>query len=1007
MRLHQLTLRGVGPFRDEFTVEFDAEGQRLLLIDGDTGSGKSTIIDAIVFALYGEPADAAAKDRMVSDFLPAGFAKAERPFVELVFTVERGTFRVRREPAYDYVNSNGREASQNTTLRLERLTNETSTEGELVSHAVSEGSSELRRLIQLDRSQFMSTIVLAQGQFATFLRAGDEERTKILMQVFQTSKYEIVDRKLQELSKQARQQRNAAEDVLEREATRFHDAAHLDLTQDEWRDYARETPDAAVADADERVSELTTLARDASATRQSATTTASAARDAATAAQQAAKAVQDKRTLLAERGRLQDRAPAIAELQRALDRHARATAIQPARLAWQTRDAQLTSADRALSQCRASLHPVDADTLTAPGSPDEAAQDDAAQDAVNQLTAELAQLTRLVRLEAELAGRKATLEAAAARIDELVDRQREAADQSDALPQRITDLEALLAEARLAAADSAKHEAALAVADEGLAAAHREATAALAQEDAETALEQAGERLREVTAAAHVIEQNFHANLAGILVEALVAGQPCTVCGSTEHPAPAAPADADSSRAALDAARAQVDRARSGVEAATTHLATVRSERAAAAGSAKGRSVDEWEVDRTAATRAIEAARAAGAKAAQVQADLAETRERHAQLQTTIQQLQVERSASRAQLDGDAAQLTKDENEVATARGDAASVSVLAASLSERRTKVEAWRTAWAARQTAQSSAATARESFDEALSRGGFAFAKDLDQALLSDPDRASAEADVTQHAKRTIEVDARLAEDLAAVDEATEVDVDGPAATADAAHAAMQTAVAQHQAAEQSCQDARARLEDLRTAADAMVRAASLARPIVRMADIVHGGGDKNPVPLSRYVILRRFKDVLAAANERLHKMSDGRYHLRADVTAKDGRKATRGLGLRVFDERTEQQRDVKTLSGGETFYTSLALALGLADVVQAEAGGVQLGTLFVDEGFGSLDAETLDAVMDVLTGLTRGDRMVGVISHVTEMKQTISHRIHVVRPDRDGPSTIVAPQ
>ncbi len=156
-----------------------------------------------------------------------------------------------------------------------------------------------------------------------------------------------------------------------------------------------------------------------------------------------------------------------------------------------------------------------------------------------------------------------------------------------------------------------------------------------------------------------------------------------------------------------------------------------------------------------------------------------------------------------------------------------------------------------------------------------------------------------------------------------------------------------------------------------------------------------------LPTFVLRERFADVVASANDRLATMSDGRYTLE-HVEDREGNKRS-GLGLRVRDTHTDQLRDPGTLSGGETFYCSLAMALGLADVVTAEAGGVDLGTLFVDEGFGSLDPDTLDNVLSVLSGLGTSGRVVGIVSHVPELKERIAERITVV-PNRDGSSRLV---
>jgi exonuclease SbcC len=162
-----------------------------------------------------------------------------------------------------------------------------------------------------------------------------------------------------------------------------------------------------------------------------------------------------------------------------------------------------------------------------------------------------------------------------------------------------------------------------------------------------------------------------------------------------------------------------------------------------------------------------------------------------------------------------------------------------------------------------------------------------------------------------------------------------------------------------------------------------------------------------LSAYVLAARLEQVVEAANERLARMSAGRYALEhtTDKAAADGRRGgTGGLGLRVADAWTGQSRDPVTLSGGESFITSLALALGLADVVTAEsAAGAEIGTLFVDEGFGTLDEDTLDEVMGVLDGLRDGGRAVGIVSHVVELRARIPAQLRV-RKGRTGSTACV---
>ena len=206
-----------------------------------------------------------------------------------------------------------------------------------------------------------------------------------------------------------------------------------------------------------------------------------------------------------------------------------------------------------------------------------------------------------------------------------------------------------------------------------------------------------------------------------------------------------------------------------------------------------------------------------------------------------------------------------------------------------------------------------------------------------------------------------------------------------------------------EQHCAQLDAARESLGASLAALADAREQAGPIRRLADIASASGPENLVstPLSAWVLIARLEEVLASANPRLAAISSGRYELVA--VPDDGTTSRKsGLGLAVIDHDTDSVRSPRTLSGGETFYTSLALALGLADVVSAEAGGVELRTMFIDEGFGSLDSHTLSLVMAQLQALRCAGRTVGVISHVEEMATQIADQIQV-RPLGEHGSTL----
>jgi exonuclease SbcC len=216
--------------------------------------------------------------------------------------------------------------------------------------------------------------------------------------------------------------------------------------------------------------------------------------------------------------------------------------------------------------------------------------------------------------------------------------------------------------------------------------------------------------------------------------------------------------------------------------------------------------------------------------------------------------------------------------------------------------------------------------------------------------------------------------------------------AAALESARAADRAAAGDVRGAEETARALGALALDLGAALAAWAPAATEHGVADDMARLVRGMGSDNllQIRLSSYVLATRLDQVLDAANERLSLMQDQRYSLARTDRARRGARA--GLGLEVLDAWTGETRDPTTLSGGETFVVSLALALGLADVVSHETGGLRVDTLFVDEGFGMLDPETLDDVMDRIDGLRAGGRTVGVVSHVAELRSRIPTQVHV---------------
>jgi DNA repair protein SbcC/Rad50 len=277
------------------------------------------------------------------------------------------------------------------------------------------------------------------------------------------------------------------------------------------------------------------------------------------------------------------------------------------------------------------------------------------------------------------------------------------------------------------------------------------------------------------------------------------------------------------------------------------------------------------------------------------------------------------------------------------------------------------------------------------ARNSAGLGEADDLETAI----DAATRSADALLKA-------AAVADLLAGPDLDVELDPPAPVAeTTEAASAARQA----HDEANTAYGTGRHRAEQLALLKPQLDAALADLKPLRQRADQIRhladlangtGGANQYKMTLSSFVLAARLEEVAAAASERLLTMTAGRYSL-VHSDAKRGN-AKAGLSLLACDAWTGMDRDTATLSGGETFLASLALALGLADVVTAESAGARMEALFVDEGFGTLDEDTLDDVMNVLDGLRAGGRIVGIVSHVTELRQRIPARVHV-RKGRNG--------
>ncbi|MFJ3384290.1 MULTISPECIES: AAA family ATPase [unclassified Curtobacterium] len=993
MYLHHLELRAIGPYPELVTIDFAAlAASGVFLLEGPTGSGKSTIIDAVVFALYGGLAGAdASSDRLHSQHADP----TVEPFVELVFETGAGVFRVRRTPQYDRPKQRGTgTVRQQSSAQLSRLAAPNDPAGEPVSARAQEVGAEIARIVGLDRAQFLQTVVLPQGEFARFLKSPGEDRRKLLQSLFGT---EIYDRTADELA--ARRRAAATEvdaaDARVRDAlARFAEASgRAETAADTGGD--TDEPDVAAV-----VHELRSAADAAAHTRA----------DAAVAAQLAA----DHEQAVGLRLAALDRRAALLRRAAVLDDQAAAVAAARARLAVAERAARVAAVADGLDAAR--VRAADAEReRDALRERHGVADDDDTAGTRSHLVDAVGAVRHLVPVAESLPARRAALDDALAAAERLRERRSELDAELGRRPaERAQIVEAARAAAEAAgdAADAQRESDA--VQDLRRAATELDAVRARAA-DAEAAVV----RARTAATAALTAEQHLRerriAGLAGELGAALTPGDPCPVCGAVEHPAVASPQDDHPTPAQIAEAAAAARQADAVLAEAATDLALERAERDRLTGVLGPVSAADLERRDTAATARLRAARTAATTVAERERDRAAHDDATRALERDRNDVDARCQVLLATSAADQQRLEQDSDSVRAALASLAAEldgptvpDDLPAAVTALDRRIAELGAVADAVERARAATAAADERGTEVariVADQDFPDVTAARAAQLGPAETARLRAEVDDADRERAVVDAGLAEPsvvAAADDDAEALDLPGARAEKTRTAAALDDATRAAVSAEDRAGATERCAADVTRAVAARESTSARSRAVVRLADIAAAAPGQNPtgITLGTYVLMRRFEDVVAAANDRLGAMLGGRFTLETSDERESGVRTRRtGLALAVRDHTTDTTRDPRSLSGGETFTFSLCLALGLADVVQAEAGGVSLGTLFVDEGFGTLDPETLDDVIGQLARLTAGGRQVGIVSHVEELKQRIPERIAVRRAPGGG--------
>lgn len=1027
MRIHRLELKAYGPFPGTVAIDFDdLNREGIFLLNGPTGSGKSSILDAICFALYGTTSSGRTD-------LKSRFAEpAVQPRVTLECTIGGTRYRIERNPAYERPKKRGEgtitEQAKTLIEKYDAATGEWESDPTITRHK--DAGDFMLSVLGLNAQQFNQVMLLPQGQFQRFLLASSGEREQLLKKLFGTYEFEAIQNLLTEQAKEAGHRAEQAShelEVLIGRGQRAEHGAHLEES------YALLGLEGLLADSD---SESTTLSADNPASApgyleelaaelgqlhsQLLERTGQVAEELTRVNDQRAQMIQlnqhwqeySQLTLVLDK--LESARETVTQQSSLLESHRKATLVLPF----------LTAEERALASCESTRQRVTALSFRGQelasklqGNLDQRARELATVEKVLDLLKDQQDVEHYEQISHDLAEYAKDLQALdrdEQRLIDLAAEQKQAQAQGAPLESKVCEAEQDLTAHRKKIQDLEEEYKGLENAPVELEKAGMDYAGAQEAQQKARALVRARQRVEQAEQAATETESKrvradhqadeLHRrrfeNAALILAEALVAGQPCSVCGSRQHPAPATGLEAGAavSEEALQKARAQRTAAETEASRALGELSAARE------------SLDQ--LTRSGAPEPETAQNLiAQAQDALTRAQKAQTR--RDELDQLLQEGKTHEEKLRAQLV--AAQRLVAEHK-ATIQERARTLAELEAGLKPQTQKMS-----FADRAHALTSLNTcltqlgnsrleqsrqaevhrlAQAETAQALSQSGWSDQAQVRAAHLAPAQAQKLEQEIRHHQERVLATRARLESPalLSIAERASRGETAPDPQDLAVLTSRLETLSREKDeliahstrilGAEDEIIQVQQELTAALTRSQELIETAHLRQELAATANATPGSDNHLRMTLTTYVLAYQLSEVALAASEHLEKMTHGRYRLEHSDRAQGRGKS--GLGLLVFDSWHNAHRQPASLSGGESFMASLALALGLADVVQQANGGIEIDTLFIDEGFGSLDDETLEEVMSTIDSLRERGRVIGLISHVAEMKNRINRHI-----------------
>ena len=928
MKPIKLIISAIGPYADEpLEIDFSQfSGKGLFLISGDTGAGKTTIFDAICFALYGETSG---HYRDTKNLRSQYAAPGTKSYVDFYFTHQGEEYRIYRQPGYLRAKQRGEGLIEEKEKAVLYCGAETPQEGK------TQVDRRIKELLSISFEQFKQIAMIAQGEFWELLNASTQERTEILRTIFMTERYQRLEQKL-------RERRNAG----------LNEKKRLENSVVQYFNEAAAGPKSQLAEDLQKLQEQT-----------------------------------------AASGGAWDLA-AMLDLLAALlaEDEAENTLVQ----------ADLQAANQLLDERKKAL--IEAQTnnrlLTRLAEHQKRQQQLAAQGPTMEGQAQLLQRQKAARREVQpVFQRWQEAQAQAAKTAAAIERQSQALAQAEAALQRaaavLTPEQLQQAPVQLAKSQQQQKEWER-VAGELNRLLHQVITAY--NEDVEEwrkkqqNFEAARDRYNQLDGEYKQQEQILENCRAGILAQTLAEGQPCPVCGSTNHPRPAqlpaeavTEADLKESKAALERARQakddllkEVEKAKGVLQKQGEQLKQQVLKALAEAGQPQTEETAKGEVLTAQLQQAAQdidgkikdekrKQRELGQKClAYIEATLPQNAARPGSVKQAIELAQ--QAAAEVQ------------RLQSTAAG---SLETLRQSLREQQTGVEACQAEFAA-----------------VLQEKGFADEAQFKSLLATEEEISQTEETLNQYhqavqtnkeqlAQATEDAKGRVLVDEAALQQQVQAQAQ-LAADLQTESNLLQTRLTQNGRLQQN----------IAAQKEPLAAACQESQLCSQLYNLISGNiSEKNKITLEQYIQAAGFDNIIAAANRRLLPMSDGQFEL-FRVQEAGNKRSKASLDLEVQDNFTGQRRPVGNLSGGESFKASLSLALGLSDTVSGDLGGVQMDVLFVDEGFGTLDRKSIENALDILLSLSGANKLVGIISHREELVENIPQQIRV-RKSKNGSS------